>query len=352
MIIMKLLSSGSRTAGVPRPLPITSCNFVSSVVNDLRILFHVYDLTESQVADLLDPTQLISALENAFRDRYPNVGLPDRTHLNTADGVFLTMSCYDRQTASLGMKLVAVRQGATPPVQATYLLLDSHTAKIKASLPANRLTEIRTATTSALATRHLAREDATALAIFGTGREARAHLRVFTQLNSYASILVCGRTPKKSEALASEFASTLPIRAADAYTCATQGDVICACTNSPEPLFDGKLLRPGTHLNLVGSFQPEVREVDSVAICRARVYVDTHPGALAEAGDILIPMAEGLITSEHVVSDLHQLVTRKRPGRANRGEITIFKSVGCALEDLVAAELVEQAARNALDRPL
>ena len=146
--------------------------------------------------------------------------------------------------------------------------------------------------------------------------------------------------------------STLPVRAADAHTCATQADIICACTNSREPLFDGKLLRPGTHLNLVGSFQPQAREVDSVTICRARVYVDTHSSALAEGGDILIPMAEGLITPQHIVSDLHELVSRKRPGRASSDEITIFKSVGCALEDLVAAELVEQAARNALDQPL
>jgi len=92
--------------------------------------------------------------------------------------------------------------------------------------------------------------------------------------------------------------------------------------------------------------------VDSVAICRARVYVDTHSAALTEAGDILVPMGEGLITPEHIVSDLHQLLNRKRPGRASSAEITIFKSVGCALEDFVAAELVEQAARNALDRSL
>ena len=312
----------------------------------------MHQLTESQVSSLLDPVQLVSALEAAFRDRYPRVELPDRTHLNTADGVFLSMSCFDPETHALGMKLVAVSPTSQPPVQANYLLLDSRTASIIATLPANALTEIRTAATSALATRHLAREDATVLAIFGTGREARAHLKVFTQLARYSSILICGRTPEKSQAFVAEFASTLPIRPADSYTCAAQADVICACTNSPEPLFDGKLLRPGTHLNLVGSFQPEVREVDSIAICRARIYVDTHPGALAEAGDILIPMAEGLITSEHIVSDLHQLITRKRPGRANPAEITIFKSVGCALEDLVAAELVEQAARNALDRPL
>lgn len=309
-------------------------------------------LTESRVADLLDPAQLVSALETAFRDRFPSIVLPERSHLKTRDGLFLTMSCYDPPSDSLGTKFISIHHDGIPPVQATYQLFDTRTAKVRVSLPAGCLTEIRTAATSALATRYLARENASTMAIFGTGREARAHLKVFAGLNRYASILVCGRTTEKSQAFAAEFASTLPIRAADAYTCATQGDIICTCTNSPEPLFDGKLLRPGTHLNLVGSFQPQVREADSVAMCRARVYVDTHASALAEAGDILVPMREGLITSEHIVSDLHQLVSRKRPARANSGEITIFKSVGCALEDLVAAELVEQAARKALDRPL
>lgn len=312
----------------------------------------MHQLTESQVAGLLDPGQLVTALEIAFRDRFPGIQLPARTHLPTADGVLLTMTCLDRQTNALGIKLVAVSRNSDPPVQATYLLVDSRTAKIIATLPANRLTEIRTAATSALATRHLARENASTLAIFGTGREARAHLKLFTHLKTYSAILVCGHTPEKSQAFADEFANTLPIRAADPYSCATQAEVICACTNSPDPLFDGKLLRPGTHLNLVGSFQPQTREVDSVAICRARVYVDTHNAALAEAGDILVPMGEGLITPEHIVSDLHQLLNRKRPGRASSAEITIFKSVGCALEDFVAAELVEQAARNALDRSL
>jgi len=311
----------------------------------------VQSFTEAQVVELLDPAQLVDALEAAFRDRFPNVVLPDRTHLKTQEGLFLTMSCYDPPTNSLGTKFISVCEGGTPPVQATYLLFDSRTAKIRASVPAGCLTEVRTAATSALATRYLAREDASTLAIFGTGREARAHLLVFTCLKNYQSILVCGRTRAKSESFAAEFSSSLPIRAADAQTCATNADVVCACTNSRAPLFDGKLLRPGTHLNLVGSFQPDVREVDSVAICRARVYVDTHASALAEAGDILIPMGEGLINPAHIISDLHELVSRKRPGRANSGEITIFKSVGCALEDLVAAEMVEQAARKAADQP-
>jgi ornithine cyclodeaminase/alanine dehydrogenase-like protein (mu-crystallin family) len=106
------------------------------------------------------------------------------------------------------------------------------------------------------------------------------------------------------------------------------------------PLFEGKWLRPGTHLNLVGTFQPHAREVDTETIVAGRVAVDTYAGALAEAGDLLIPLQETAITRDHIVADLHQLVTRKVPGRTSPEEITIFKSVGCALEDLVTADLL------------
>jgi len=132
---------------------------------------------------------------------------------------------------------------------------------------------------------------------------------------------------------------SLAVEPADARTCAAQSDVICTCTTARDPLFDGDLLRPGTHLNLVGAFQPHAREVDAVTIQRSRVVVDTYDAALAEAGDVLIPMREGLITRAHLLADLHEL-TAGNLVRRNRDEITVFKSVGCALEDLVAAELL------------
>jgi ornithine cyclodeaminase len=132
------------------------------------------------------------------------------------------------------------------------------------------------------------------------------------------------------------------VEAADADRCAAESDVLCSCTNAKAPLFDGKLLRPGTHLNLVGAFQSHTREVDSVTIRQATVVVDTYDGAFAEAGDLLIPMREGVIGRDHIKMDLHELVNVKNLTRAS-AEITVFKSVGCALEDLVAAELVEKS---------
>jgi ornithine cyclodeaminase/alanine dehydrogenase-like protein (mu-crystallin family) len=136
----------------------------------------------------------------------------------------------------------------------------------------------------------------------------------------------------------------LDVEPANAETLARESDVICTCTSSSKPLFEGSWLRPGTHLNLVGAFQPETREVDDVTVKCARVVVDAYDGALVEAGDLLIPIKNGAIDRSHIVADLHEIAAGKRPGRSRSEEITLFKSVGCALEDLVTAQLIYQRA--------
>ena len=136
------------------------------------------------------------------------------------------------------------------------------------------------------------------------------------------------------------FETGLPVVPVDARTCAAESDVLCTCTSSQTPLFDGNLLRAGVHMNLVGTFQPHAREVDSAAVRRARIFIESYEGALAEAGDLIIPIQEGAIDHSHVAGDLHELTGGKKPGRTNPEDITLFKSVGCALEDLATAELL------------
>jgi ornithine cyclodeaminase len=316
-------------------------------------------LTEADVRRLLDPLQLCATLESAFRDRYPSISLPQRTHAELAHGIFLAMSCYDGAASTLGMKLVLVRDhaqthAAAHPdsaaaaltegrVQATYLLLDPETAAPRLTIAANYFTDLRTAATSAVATKFLARPDASTLGIFGTGRLARTHLSVLPLVRNFQRVLICGRTPSRSAEFIQEFALELPgltITAVDARTCAAQSDVLCTCTSHSAPLFDGHDLRPGTHLNLVGAFRPQTREVDTHTIQRSRVVVDAYGAALSEVGELFIPLQEGAISRDHVVADLHELVSGKKQGRRSQEEITLFKSVGCALEDLVAAELL------------
>jgi ornithine cyclodeaminase/alanine dehydrogenase-like protein (mu-crystallin family) len=308
-------------------------------------------LCEADVRRLLGPAQLISAIESAFRDRFPSISLPPRTHAELAHGIFLAMSCYDGAAGTLGMKLVLVRDHAQERqadltegrIQATYLLLDPETAQPRLTVAANYLTDLRTAATSAVATKFLARPDAYTLGIFGTGRLVRTHLRVLPLVRNFQRVLICGRNPSRSAEFVRSVSGELPgvsITATDPRTCAAESDVLCTCTSHSAPLFDGHDLRPGTHLNLVGAFRPQTREVDSYTIQRARVVVDTYGAALSEVGELLIPLQEGAITRSHVAADLHELVSGAKQGRRSPEEITVFKSVGCALEDLVAAELL------------
>jgi ornithine cyclodeaminase len=132
----------------------------------------------------------------------------------------------------------------------------------------------------------------------------------------------------------------IEVEPVDAATCARESDVLCTCTTSSTPLFDGGCLQAGAHLNLVGAFQPDTREVDDTTARRSRIVVDTYHGALAEAGDLLLPLKTGAITRAHVVADLHEIASGKKQGRTNSRDVTLFKSVGCALEDLVTAKLI------------
>jgi alanine dehydrogenase len=305
-------------------------------------------LTEDDVRARLDPEHLISALEGAFRKRYPDTLIPVRTRMKLADGIFLMMPCYDRTGRGLGIKLVMVVDNPPTPDQklhATFLLLDPATGHPDLSMPAAYLTDTRTAAASAVATKHLAREDVRVLGVFGTGRQARSHLKVLRLVRPFRHFLVSGLEPGYSREFAQEMSRELnaPVESVHSRACAAESDVLCTCTTSPTPLFDGQMLRPGTHLNLVGSFQPHTREVDDITVQRSRVVVDTYEGALSEPGDLLIPINKGLIDRSHVLADLHELVSRKKLVRRSPDDITLFKSVGFALEDLVAAELVANA---------
>src|SRR5579859_7714594 len=152
-------------------------------------------ISESDVRRLLDPAQLIVAIENSFRDRYPSIQISARPLLPIRDGLFLSMSCYDPSVPALGMKLITVRKnsGTSGGVNATYLLLDPETAEPRFTIAANYLTDLRTAATSAVATKFLSRIDSTTLAIFGTGRLARTHLGLLPLVRNFKRILICGR---------------------------------------------------------------------------------------------------------------------------------------------------------------
>jgi ornithine cyclodeaminase/alanine dehydrogenase-like protein (mu-crystallin family) len=300
-------------------------------------------LKDHEVSERLDIPELATALEHAFRVDRSIYEIPARMFLNQAPHTLLIMPCYGH--GLLGLKVVTM---ATEPgrgahiVKTNYTLYDAQSGDVTLLAEADSLTDLRTAATSVVATRLLARPDAKVLGIFGTGRQARAHLPALFHARDFEQVLICGSTPQRTQAFVESFSATVPcpIRATDANTCAAEADVICTCTTSTVPLFDGRVLRPGTHLNLVGAFRSDTREVDDETARYSRIVVDTYEGCLQEAGDILIPQKNGTIGTEHFIADLHEALAEKRQVRRGPQDITLFKSVGCALEDLVAARLL------------
>jgi len=266
-------------------------------------------------------------------------------HALPDDATLLLMPAWSDR--ALGVKLVTVMPGAAArgasTVAASYLLLDRDTGEARALIDGEALTLRRTAATSALAARHLARPDARTLLLVGAGRLApwlaRAHLALHP---TFARVQVWARRAETAAACATALAAEgfEAHAVTDLEAAVRSADVVCCATTSTTPLVRGAWLGPGTHLDLVGGFRREMREVDDAAVQRAHVVVDTYAGALAEAGDLTQPLAAGLITRDHVTAELAELLRGERGARRSADQVTLFKSVGTALEDLAAAELV------------
>lgn len=297
---------------------------------------------------LLRPEDVIAAVEQAFREHaagrvaaLPRAVLPMERH-----GLFLTMVSALPRLGALGTKLVSVvdrnRARGLPTIHASYLLTDPATGAPLALLEAGFLTAIRTGATSALAARHLARPDSRVVACFGAGVQARFQLRCLRAVLPLTEARVVGRDPERAAAFGASMRAELGIRvtvSTDRKAAVTGADVITCATTSARPVFSGRDLAPGCHVDAVGSFRPATRELDTITIRKARVVVDTREGAWEEAGDLLIPLRAGAITRRQVRAELADLVAGTGQGRTSPEEITVFKSVGYAPEDAVTARL-------------
>ncbi len=248
-----------------------------------------------------------------------------------------------------GVKLVHVCPGnalrSLPVVQGVYVLFDGPTGTPRAVLDGTELTLRRTAAASALAARHLAREDASTHLMIGAGALAPHLVRAHASVRPIRRVLLWNRTRSRAEKLAAELAGeAFAVTVVDDRLAAlAEADIVSCATLSREPLVEGRHLRPGTHVDLVGAFRPDMRESDDDLVRRARVFVDTREGALAEAGDILQAIASGALTADAIAGDLYELCGGRVAGRRDASEITVFKSVGTAIEDLVAAAMVAAA---------
>ncbi len=311
-------------------------------------------LSRSDMASVLTMADVIEAVEEGFRSAGEKDDVPVRLPVHVADrpSVALFMPAYLAGSHTLGAKVVSAFHDnparGLPMITGFYVLCDAETGRLIALMDATFLTGIRTAAASAVATKYLARKDARILGIIGTGVQGRFHVDAITAVRPIERIVLYNRTPERGQALADDLASRgmscrVAVSAAD---CAAEADVLAVCTSSKSPLFDGGLVRPGSHVNAVGVFTADSQELDTGLIRRARVFVDTYEGAFEEAGDIIVPLRAGDISRDHIRAELAELVTGRKEGRTGDGEITVFKSVGYAMEDAVTARLAYERAAD------
>jgi len=281
--------------------------------------------------------------------------IPQRLSISIPEqeGITLVMPGYVPPDA-LGLKVVSVfpRNPARglPTLSALVVMLDPETGAPAALLDGAFLTAWRTGAASGLATDLLARPDAESLALIGAGAQARTQLRAVAAVRSLRRVRVDSRTPARAQALIEEMRGQegIPEDIAVAPTpeaAVAEADIVCTATNSSVPVFDGRALQPGTHINAIGSFTLEMRELDEETFRRAaRVVVDSRAAALAEAGEVVWAIRQGILREADLV-ELGEIAAGRRPGRERPEEITLFKSVGLAVQDLVAAQRVWQRIR-------
>lgn len=301
------------------------------------------------VAKALPYDQLISALGRAFAS---GAQVPLRAHHTVpvpggTDGTLLLMPAW-QPGRSIGIKIATVfpdnAKIDSPAVFASYLLLSAESGVPVAVLDGTELTVRRTAAASALASSYLSREDASQLLMVGTGNLAPHLVIAHATARPITNVVIWGRRKQAAESLAEQIATTgLVATATDKLEAAVAAaDIISCATLASDPLIKGGWLQPGQHLDLVGAFRPDMREADDDALRRADVYVDTRTGALSEAGEIVQGIEYGTINESDICGELSELALGSVNGRQDASAITLFKSVGTALEDLAAAELAMQ----------
>lgn len=321
---------------------------------DLRLL------SATDIIASLPMAQAIAGMKYAFAQLSSGrADVPLRSHLDIAgNGATLVMPAYLADSNDLAIKVVSVfphnPQLGYPTIHALVLALDPATGNPLALLEGGSLTAIRTGAVSGAATDLLACPDARIAAIIGSGVQARTQLEAVCTVRPIETVRVFSLDRNQAQQFAADLAGKGPIPTLisvldDANSAIKDADIICTATTSSTPVFDGEQVKPGAHINGVGSFTPEMQEIDTRAVQRALVVVDSRKAALAEAGDLIIPIESGVIRRDHIVAELGELVLGLHPGRTDAAQITFFKSVGVAVQDAAAASI---AIGNALGNGL
>ena len=293
---------------------------------------------------------LIAAMESALaKFSARDVLQPVRTVLTVGPtkAYFGLMPAYIPHPACMGAKLVTVfgdnHKLNLPSHLATILLLDPETGMLQAIIDGRYITEARTAAVSAVSTRFLANPDASTLAIIGSGVQARSHLEAYQHVRQLKAVRIWSPRAHSRQSFVDDMSPSInvPITAADTAEQAVRGaDLIVLVTSSPTPVIEADWVSEGAHVVCVGACRPNQQEMPPALVKRSRLYVDSKDAAIVEAGDIVMNVAAGLFDASHIVGEIGELVLGRVHGRATARDITVFKSLGMAVEDLVAADLV------------
>ena len=306
-------------------------------------------LSESDVRAVLSMQDLIETMESAVAAfSAGRVNQPVRTVLETPGGFFATMPAYLGSTPAMGAKLVTVyhdnlRKGLTSHL-ATIILLDPETGALLATMDGRYITEARTAAVSAVAARYLALPAASTLAILGSGVQARSHLEALSRVRKLSEIRCWSPNTAHVRKFVEE-SHGFPIRVADSAESATRGaDIVVLVTASPTPVVSDAWVKTGACVISVGACRPNQREMDPALVTRGRLIVDTRAAALQESGDVVMGIQEGRFNASHVAAELGEVIANPKLGRTGAEQVTIFKSLGMAVEDVAAAELAYRRA--------
>ncbi len=313
-------------------------------------------LTAQDVKKCLPMAAAVAGMKTAFAQLSTGQAqVPLRSRIDIPDyrGISLFMPAYLRESHQAAVKVVSVfgdnpKQGL-PVIHGVVLLLDEETGRPLCLLEGATLTAIRTGAGSGAATDLLARPDASVAAIIGSGVQARTQLEAVCTVRPIEEVRVYSPTRAHAETFAQEMAGQGPIPGriqvmADADSAVSGADIICTATPAQKPLFNGRFLKPGAHLNAVGSFTPAMIELDETTILRSLVVVDSRESVLEEAGELIILLQQGIITPAHIHAELGEIAAGLKPGRTSPDQITFFKSCGVAVQDAAAAHIAWQNA--------
>jgi ornithine cyclodeaminase len=307
-------------------------------------------VTAAEIESLLPMDRAIAAARSAMRQvSSGDTLLPLRQFLAIPDapGKMAVMPGYIAHPPRFGLKTVSKFTNAAHSHVGTVQLYDATNGQLLAIIEGGTLTAIRTAAASALATDLLARPDSHHLAILGTGEQARRHIEAMAAVRPISQIRIWGRNARNAEALAATLrnADMPAIVAATVAEAVADADIICTTTAAATPILHGQHVRPGTHVNLVGSAIPTTAEADTALVAMSQFYGDYRAATLAQAGEFRNAIAAGLITADHLIGEIGELILGRIPCRQDDTAITLYKSLGVTAQDLTAADAILEAAR-------